>query len=136
MPEVQGRHEAQWRQHDNPDQRRGGDGLLEARGRGGVSHNTGQRQAARHVAVNTLHIGSQRRRSSAQRRLARTAVFCPSIHPALVNSAGKLWHDCGVNRAYLSAVERPERNVSINNIAIVISQVAFASLRCSLGNKP
>jgi hypothetical protein len=47
-----------------------------------------------------------------------------------------LAHDCGVNRAYLSAVERSERNVSINNIAIVISQVAFASLRCSLGTKP
>jgi transcriptional regulator with XRE-family HTH domain len=28
-----------------------------------------------------------------------------------------LAHDCGVNRTYLSAVERAERNVSIDNIA-------------------
>jgi transcriptional regulator with XRE-family HTH domain len=26
-------------------------------------------------------------------------------------------HDCGINRTYLSAVERAERNVSIDNIA-------------------
>lgn len=26
-------------------------------------------------------------------------------------------HDCGINRTYLSAVERSERNVSIDNIA-------------------
>jgi transcriptional regulator with XRE-family HTH domain len=28
-----------------------------------------------------------------------------------------LAHDCGINRTYLSAVERSERNVSIDNIA-------------------
>lgn len=28
-----------------------------------------------------------------------------------------LAHDCGMNRTYLSAVERAERNVSIDNIA-------------------
>lgn len=28
-----------------------------------------------------------------------------------------LAHDCGMNRTYLSAVERSERNVSIDNIA-------------------
>ena len=28
-----------------------------------------------------------------------------------------LAHECGVNRTYLSAVERAERNVSIDNIA-------------------
>jgi len=28
-----------------------------------------------------------------------------------------LAHDCGVNRTYLSAAERAERNVSIDNIA-------------------
>jgi len=27
-----------------------------------------------------------------------------------------LAHECGINRTYLSAVERAERNVSINNI--------------------
>jgi transcriptional regulator with XRE-family HTH domain len=28
-----------------------------------------------------------------------------------------LAHDCGINRTYLSSVERSERNVSIDNIA-------------------
>ncbi|NOJ48535.1 helix-turn-helix transcriptional regulator [Bradyrhizobium sp. WSM 1744] len=28
-----------------------------------------------------------------------------------------LAHDCGINRTYLSGVERSERNVSIDNIA-------------------
>jgi transcriptional regulator with XRE-family HTH domain len=28
-----------------------------------------------------------------------------------------LAHECGINRTYLSAVERSERNVSIDNIA-------------------
>jgi transcriptional regulator with XRE-family HTH domain len=28
-----------------------------------------------------------------------------------------LAHECGVNRTYLSAVERSERNVSVDNIA-------------------
>jgi transcriptional regulator with XRE-family HTH domain len=28
-----------------------------------------------------------------------------------------LAHECGINRTYLSAVERAERNVSIDNIA-------------------
>ena len=28
-----------------------------------------------------------------------------------------LTYDCGINRTYLSAVERAERNVSIDNIA-------------------
>jgi DNA-binding XRE family transcriptional regulator len=28
-----------------------------------------------------------------------------------------LAHDCGINRTYLSAVERAERNVSVDNIA-------------------
>jgi transcriptional regulator with XRE-family HTH domain len=28
-----------------------------------------------------------------------------------------LAHDCGINRTYLSAVERSERNISIDNIA-------------------
>ncbi len=30
-------------------------------------------------------------------------------------------HECGVNRTYLSAVERAERNVSIDNIARIAS---------------
>jgi transcriptional regulator with XRE-family HTH domain len=30
-----------------------------------------------------------------------------------------LAHECGINRTYLSAVERAERNVSIDNIARV-----------------
>ena len=30
---------------------------------------------------------------------------------------GSLAHECGINRTYLSAVERSERNVSIDNIA-------------------
>jgi transcriptional regulator with XRE-family HTH domain len=30
---------------------------------------------------------------------------------------GALAYDCGINRTYLSAVERAERNVSIDNIA-------------------
>src|SRR5262245_62111753 len=37
-------------------------------------------------------------------------------------------HDCGINRIYLSAVERAERNVSIDNIA----RIARAS-KSSLG---
>jgi transcriptional regulator with XRE-family HTH domain len=28
-----------------------------------------------------------------------------------------LAHDCGINRTYLSSVERSERNISIDNIA-------------------
>jgi transcriptional regulator with XRE-family HTH domain len=28
-----------------------------------------------------------------------------------------LAHDCGINRTYLSAVERSERNISIDNVA-------------------
>ena len=28
-----------------------------------------------------------------------------------------LAHDCGINRTYLSAIERSERNISIDNIA-------------------
>jgi transcriptional regulator with XRE-family HTH domain len=28
-----------------------------------------------------------------------------------------LAHECGINRTYLSAVERAERNISIDNIA-------------------
>ena len=28
-----------------------------------------------------------------------------------------LAHDCGINRTYLSGVERSERNVSIDNVA-------------------
>ncbi len=28
-----------------------------------------------------------------------------------------LAHECGINRTYLSAVERAERNVSVDNIA-------------------
>jgi transcriptional regulator with XRE-family HTH domain len=28
-----------------------------------------------------------------------------------------LTHECGINRTYLSAIERSERNVSIDNIA-------------------
>jgi transcriptional regulator with XRE-family HTH domain len=28
-----------------------------------------------------------------------------------------LAHECGINRTYLSAIERSERNVSIDNIA-------------------
>jgi transcriptional regulator with XRE-family HTH domain len=28
-----------------------------------------------------------------------------------------LAHECGINRTYLSAIERAERNVSIDNIA-------------------
>jgi transcriptional regulator with XRE-family HTH domain len=32
-------------------------------------------------------------------------------------SQEKLAHECGINRTYLSSVERSERNVSIDNIA-------------------
>jgi ribosome-binding protein aMBF1 (putative translation factor) len=35
--------------------------------------------------------------------------------PALSQEA--LAHECGINRTYLSGVERSERNVSIDNIA-------------------
>lgn len=32
-----------------------------------------------------------------------------------------LAHECGINRTYLSSVERSERNVSIDNIARIAS---------------
>ena len=40
-----------------------------------------------------------------------------------------LAHDCGINRTYLSAVERSERNISIDNVARIAK-----GLRLSLGN--
>jgi hypothetical protein len=33
--------------------------------------------------------------------------------------AENLAYDCGINRTYLSAVERSERNVSIDNIVVL-----------------
>jgi transcriptional regulator with XRE-family HTH domain len=38
-----------------------------------------------------------------------------------------LAHECGMNRTYLSAVERAERNVSIDNIARIASGLKIES---------
>jgi transcriptional regulator with XRE-family HTH domain len=45
----------------------------------------------------------------------------PADHP----SQEALAHDCGINRTYLSAVERAERNVSIDNIARIAKGLAI-----------
>ena len=37
-----------------------------------------------------------------------------------------LAHECGINRAYLSGVERSERNVSIDNIARIAKGLRVA----------
>jgi transcriptional regulator with XRE-family HTH domain len=38
-----------------------------------------------------------------------------------------LAHECGINRTYLSAVERAERNVSIDNIARIAKGLRVAA---------
>jgi hypothetical protein len=59
--EAQRQNEAERRQHDNPDQRRAGDGLVKTRDGGGVSDDAGQREAAGHVAIDALHMDAQAR---------------------------------------------------------------------------
>lgn len=39
------------------------------------------------------------------------------LRAALGLSQEALAHECGINRTYLSAIERSERNISIDNIA-------------------
>ncbi len=38
-----------------------------------------------------------------------------------------LAHECGINRTYLSAVERAERNVSLDNIARIAKGLRVAA---------
>lgn len=38
-----------------------------------------------------------------------------------------LAHECGINRTYLSSVERAERNVSIDNIARIAKGLRVAA---------
>ena len=48
-------------------------------------------------------------------------------------SQEELAHECGINRTYLSSVERSERNVSIDNIARIADGLgveAWRLLRC------
>jgi transcriptional regulator with XRE-family HTH domain len=40
-----------------------------------------------------------------------------------------LAHECGINRTYLSAVERAERNVSIDNIARIAEGLCVEAWR-------
>jgi transcriptional regulator with XRE-family HTH domain len=40
-----------------------------------------------------------------------------------------LAHECGINRTYLSAVERSERNVSIDNIARIAKGLRVEAFR-------
>ncbi len=44
-----------------------------------------------------------------------------------------LAHECGINRTYLSAVERAERNVSIDNIARIADRAWGGALDAASG---
>jgi transcriptional regulator with XRE-family HTH domain len=59
--------------------------------------------------------------------------FDPQTNPAKVSAATglpeALAHECGINRTYLSEVERSERNVSIDNISRIARGLKL-SLRC------
>jgi transcriptional regulator with XRE-family HTH domain len=47
-----------------------------------------------------------------------------------------LAHDCGINRTYLSSVERSERNVSIDNIARIARGLRVERGGCSGTTEP
>ena len=44
-----------------------------------------------------------------------------------------LAYDCGINRTYLSAVERAERNVSIDNVARIAKRARGGALEIAQG---
>ena len=44
-----------------------------------------------------------------------------------------LAHECGLNRTYLSAIERSERNVSIDNIARIAKGLGVEAWRLLKG---
>jgi transcriptional regulator with XRE-family HTH domain len=50
-------------------------------------------------------------------RSAAVAKNMRRLHAARGLSQEALAHECGINRTYLSGVERSERNVSLDNIA-------------------
>ena len=44
-------------------------------------------------------------------------ILAKNMRAARGLSQEALAHECGINRTYLSAIERAERNISIDNIA-------------------